>query len=155
MDRPDGVRAGGNGVVRPKWAGRRVLLAILAVAAFVLAAPPLLQMWMTRDLCPTEVTAHGFAGKGGRWEISRSDCGEGRIVHQLRIVPPKNWSVLVYESERGPLPVSWSQEGFVGKLELDRPLDGEANLVIDVPLDPKGRPKAPIVVRDGRRVAAP
>ncbi|MCE1235706.1 MAG: hypothetical protein LWW93_05045 [Hyphomicrobiales bacterium] len=134
---------------------RLILLAILGVAATVLAAPPLLQLWMTRDLCPTEVTAHGFAGKSGRWEIARSDCGAGRIVHQLRIVPPKSWSVLVYESERGPLPISWSQEGFVGKLELDRPLDGEANLVLDVPLDAKGRPKAPIVVRDGHRVAAP
>lgn len=134
--------------------GRIVLLAILAVAGIVLAAPPLLRAWLERDLCPSEVLSHGFTGKVGRWEVARSDCGGGRIVHQLRIVPPKGWSVPVYEAENGPMPISWTQEGFVGRLELDRPLTGEASAVIDVPLDPKGRPKAPIFVRDGRRVAA-
>ena len=131
-----------------------ILLAIIAVAAIVLATPPLMRLWMERDLCPSEVTKHGFSPKA-RWEISRADCGGGRIVHQLRIVPPKGYSVLVYESERGPLPLSWDQSGFVGRLELDRPLEGESGTVIEVALDPKGRPKAPVLVRDGRRVPMP
>ncbi len=133
---------------------RIVLVAILAVAAIVLAAPPLLRAWLESDLCPSEVTTHGFTGKVGRWEVARSDCGAGRIVHQLRIVPPKGWSVMVYEVENGPLPVSWTQVGFVGRLELDRPLVGETATVIEMPLDAKGRPKAPLLVRDGRRVTA-
>jgi len=132
-----------------------ILLAIIAVAAIILASPPLLRLWMERDLCPSEVTNHGFVGKGGRWEISRADCGGGRIVHQLRIVPPKGWSVLVYETEGGPLPVNWTQSGFVGRIELDRPLAGETVPAIEVPLDPKGRPKAPVTVRNGRRVETP
>ena len=131
-----------------------VLLAIIAVAGIVLAAPPLMRLWMERDLCPTVVTSHGFSPKG-RWEISRADCDAKRIVHQLRIVPPKGWSVVVYEAEGGPLPVSWDQAGFIGKLGLERPLEGETSAVVEVPLDAKGRPKAPIIVRDGRRVAAP
>ena len=131
-----------------------ILLAIIAVAAIVLTSPPLLRLWMERDLCPTEVTSHGFSPKA-RWEISRADCGAGRIVHQLRIVPPKGWSVLVYETEGGPLPVGWSQEGFVGRLELDRPLADAATPIVEVPLDPKGRPKAPVLVRDGRRLPTP
>jgi hypothetical protein len=139
--------------------GRRrqklVLLSLIAVAAITLAAPPLLRIWLEKDLCPTEVTSHGFAGKGGRWEISRADCGAGRIVHQLRIVPPKGWSVVVYEAEGGPMPVSWDQAGFVGKLGLDRPLEGETSGVVEVPLDGKGRPKAPVLVRDGRRTRVP
>lgn len=143
---------------RPLGSNRRsriVLLAIIAVAAIVLAAPPVLKLWMERDLCPSEVTAHGMTGKIGRWEISRADCGGGRIVHQLRIVPPKGYSLPVYEAEGGPVPVSWAQEGFVGRLGLERPLAGETSATIEVPLDVKGRPKAPIMVRDGRRVAAP
>ena len=138
--------------------GRRrqklVLLSIIAVAVITLAAPPLMRAWMERDLCPTEVTSHGLSSKG-RWEISRADCGAGRIVHQLRIVPPKGWSVVVYEAEGGPLPRSWDQSGFVGKLELERPLDGEATMVLDIPLDHKGRPKAPVLVKDGRRTSPP
>ena len=134
---------------------RIVLGLIIVVAAVVLAAPPLMKTWMERDLCPSEVTSHGFAGKGGRWEISRADCGGGRIVHQLRIVPPKGWSVPVYDAEGGPVPVSWEQTGFVGSLGLERPLAGEATATLEVSLDGKGRPKAPIVVRDGRRVATP
>jgi hypothetical protein len=111
-----------------------ILLAIIAVAAIVLAAPPVLKLWMERDLCPTEVTNHGFVSKGGRWEISRADCGAGRIVHQLRIVPPKSWSVLVYEVEGGPMPVGWSQEGFVGRIELDRPLGDAATPIVEGPV---------------------
>lgn len=154
MNAPD---ASGTSVATPapNRRSRIVLVLIIAVAVIVLAAPPLLRIWMERDLCPSEVTSHGFAGKGGRWEISRSDCGGGRIVHQLRIVPPKGWSVVVYEAEGGPLPVSWTQAGFVGTLGLVRPLAGEANASVEVALDGKGRPKAPVIVRDGRRVAAP
>ena len=131
-----------------------VLLAILAVAAIVLAAPPLLRWWMERDLCPSIVTSHGFSPKG-RWEISRADCDASRVVHQLRIVPPKSWSVVVYEAEGGPLPLSWDQSGFTGRLTLERPLEGEASAIVEVPLDTKGRPKAPVLVRDGRRIPAP
>lgn len=143
------------GNARSRRRQKLILLAIIAVAAITLAAPPLLKVWMERDLCPSDVTNHGFVGKGGRWEISRADCGAGRIVHQLRIVPPKGWSVLVYEAEGGPLPVSWDQAGFVGKLALERPLVGETTTTLDIPLDPKGRPKAPVLVKEGRRVSPP
>lgn len=128
-----------------------VVLGVLGVA--VLAGPPLIGAWMSRDLCPTVVTAEGSAG-GTHWDIARSDCGGGRIVHQLRIVPPKGWSTLVYETEGGSLPIGWTQSGFLGKLELDHPLVGEADVVLDVPLDPKGRPKSVIKVRAGRRLPA-
>lgn len=154
MNGREGEETRGAGVDRFGRRSRWVLVAIIAVAVVVLAAPPLMRLWMERDLCPSEVTKHGLSPKA-RWEISRADCGGGRIVHQLRIVPPKGYSVLVYESERGPLPLSWDQSGFVGKLELDRPLEGESGTVIEVALDPKGRPKAPILVRDGRRVPMP
>ena len=134
--------------------GRFALVGFGLLALAVLAGPPALRAWIERDLCPTVVTRSGDSD-GTRWEIARSDCGGGRVVHQLRIVPPKGWSTLVYETEGGSLPVSWSQSGFVGKLELDHPLEGEADLVLDVPLDLKGRPKAPIRVRAGHRLAAP
>lgn len=134
--------------------GRFALVGFGLLALAVAAGPPALRAWIERDRCPTVVTRSGDAD-GTRWEIARSDCGGGRIVHQLRIVPPKGWSTLVYETEGGSLPVSWSQAGFVGKLELDHPLEGEADLVLDVPLDVKGRPKAPIRVRAGHRLATP
>ncbi|NLH81693.1 MAG: hypothetical protein GX458_12715 [Phyllobacteriaceae bacterium] len=134
--------------------GRFALVGFGLLALAVLAGPPALRAWIERDLCPTVVTKSGDAD-GTHWEIARSDCGGRRIVHQLRIVPPKGWSTLVYETEGGSLPVSWSQAGFIGKLELDHPLEGEADLVLDVPLDAKGRPKAAIRVRAGRRLAVP
>lgn len=130
---------------------RIVLIGIGIGLAILVAAPPLAVRWAERDLCPFVVTATGDS-EGARWEVIRSDCGEGRIVHQLRIVPPKGYSNLVYETEGGSLPVSWSQSGFLGKLELDHPLEGEAGVVLDVPLDPKGRPKSVVRVRAGRRL---
>lgn len=130
---------------------RMMLVAILVAAVAVLAAPPLLQAWFETNACPTVVTRHGFVEKV-RWEISRSDCGDGRIVHQLRIIPPKGYSVLAYESEReGPLPVGWTQTGFTGQVVLDRSLAGETGTTVDVPLDAKGRPKEPVMVREGKR----
>ena len=48
-------------------------------------------------------------------------------------------------------PVGWTQSGFVGKLELDHPLVGESDVVLDVPLI-KGRPKTVLHVRAGKRV---
>ena len=149
-----GEAASGAGVRRIGWRQRAVLLAIIAIAVVILAAPPLLQLWMDRGRCPSEVTSHGFAPKA-RWEIARSDCGAGRIVHQLRIVPPKGGAVVVYEAEGGPRPLSWSQTGNVGRLALERPLDGASSPVIDLDHDKKGRPEAAILVRDGRRLAAP
>lgn len=137
-----------------KRRGRRVLVGILIVAVVVLVAPPIIEWWVERDACPTVVLQHGFVEKA-RWEISRSDCGGGRIVHQLRVIPPKGYSVLAYESEGGPLPVGWHQSGFVGTLTLDRPIDGETATVLEMPLDRKGRPAPPIVVHGGRRVAVP
>lgn len=134
--------------------GRRWLVALGLLAVVLLGGPPLLRAWMTRDLCPTVVTKSGDAD-GTHWEVARSDCGGGRIVHQLRIVPPKGWSTLVYETEGGSLPVGWTQSGFLGKLELDHPLVGESDVVLDVPLDPKGRPKSVLHVKAGRRVTTP
>jgi hypothetical protein len=133
--------------------GRLALIGFGLLVVMVAAAPSLIDLWASRDLCPSQPITSG-SSDGARWEISRADCGGGRIVHQLRIVPPKGWSTLVYETEGGSLPVSWSQSGFVGKLELDHPLEGEAAFVLDVPLDVKGRPKAPIRVRAGRRQPA-
>ncbi len=134
---------------------RMALIAILVAAVAVLAAPPLLQAWFETNACPTVVTQHGFVEKA-RWETSRSDCGAGRIVHQLRIIPPKGYSVLAYEIEgEGPLPTGWSQTGFTGTVSLDRPLAGEAGTAVEVPLDTKGRPKEPVMVREGRRVPIP
>lgn len=130
---------------------RLIVLGLLAAAAALIAGPALVRAWMERDLCPAVVTRSGDSD-GTRWEVARSDCGGGRIVHQLRIVPSKSWSTLVYETEGGALPVSWSQSGFLGKLELDHPLEGEADVVLDVPLDAKGRPKEVIRVRAGRRL---
>lgn len=140
--------------VRSNRASRIVLVLIIVVAFASLAVPPAVKMWLDRDACPTTVTTHGFAEKV-RWEISRADCGGGRIVHQLRVIPPKGYSVLVYESDGGPLPTGWSQTGFVGTVTLDRAIDGESTTALQVGLDPKGRPVAPILVRDGKRRAAP
>jgi len=134
--------------------GRRLLLILGLFALVALAGPWLVRAWIARDLCPTVVTKSGDAD-GTRWEIARSDCGDGRIVHQLRIVPPKGYSTLVYETEGGSLPLGWTQSGFVGKLELDHPLVGESDVVLDVPLDPKGRPKTVLHVRAGKRVSTP
>lgn len=132
--------------------GRVILVGIGLVALMALAGPPAIRAWMSRDLCPTVVMRSGTS-EGTLWEVARSDCGGGRIVHQLRIVPSKGWSTLVYETEGGALPVSWSQTGFLGKLELDHPLEGEASLVLDVPLDAKGRPKEVVRVRAGKRIS--
>ncbi len=139
---------------RRRRRGRIALIGFGLLALIVAASPSLIDLWVSRDRCPAVVTASGEAD-GTHWEISRADCGEGRIVHQLRIVPPKGWSNLVYETEGGALPVAWSQTGFLGKLELDHPLEGEADLVLDVPLDAKGRPKTVIRVRAGRRLPPP
>lgn len=136
---------------RRRRRGRIALIAFAVLALLVAASPSLIDLWVSRDRCPAIVTASGESD-GTRWEVSRADCGAGRIVHQLRIVPPKGWSTLVYETEGGSLPVGWSQAGFVGKLELDHPLQGEADVVIDVPLDAKGRPKTVIRIRAGRRL---
>lgn len=130
---------------------RIVLIGVGLGLVLVAAAPSLVEMWASRDVCPYVVTTSGET-QGVRWEVVRSDCGAGRIVHQMRIVPPKGYSNLVYETEGGSLPVSWSQAGFLGKLELDHPLEGEADIVLDVPLDAKGRPKSVIRVRAGRRL---
>ncbi|WP_333824185.1 hypothetical protein [Pinisolibacter sp.] len=154
MNGRTGEIASGEGGVRIGWRQRAVLLAILGVAAFVLAAPPILSLWLDRDGCPSEVTSHGFTGKG-RWEIARADCGAGRILHRLAIVPPKGGTALIYEAEGGPQPLSWTQTGSTGRLELSRPLAGETAAMIELPLNKKGLPEAPIFVRDGRRVAAP
>lgn len=133
----------------------RLIVISLVVMGLVLAITPfVIRAWITRDLCPTVVTRSGDV-EGTRWEVARSDCGEGRIVHQLRIVPSKGYSTLVYETEGGSLPVGWSQAGFLGKLELDHPLVGESDVVLDVPLDPKGRPKAVLRVRAGKRLPTP
>ena len=131
--------------------GRIGLIAIGIGFVAALAVPPLVRGWLARDLCPTVIETSG-GQSGHRWEIARSTCEAGRVVHQLRVIPEKGVSTLVYEVEGGPLPIGWSQSGFVGKLELATPFAGEANLVVDVPLDPKGRPKAPIRARDGRRL---
>jgi hypothetical protein len=154
MNGPAGDVANGAGIRRIGWRQRAVLLAILAVALIVLAAPPILSLFLERDLCPSEVTSHGFTGKG-RWEIARADCGAGRILDRLAIVPPKGGMALIYEAEGGPRPLSWTQTGSVGRLELSHPLAGEAAPVIEMPLNKKGLPEAPIFVRDGRRVTAP
>jgi hypothetical protein len=153
MTEPASRDANDAGVRRIGWRQGAALLAIVGVAVIILAAPPLLSLWMERDQCPSEVTSHGFTGKG-RWEIARSDCGDGRIRDQLRIVPPKGGMVLVYEAEGGPAPLSWTQTGTTGRLELARPLAGETVPTIDLPLDKKGYPAAPILVRDGRRTPA-
>jgi hypothetical protein len=136
---------------RSRRRGRLILIGIGILALLGIFGPMAVRAWIARDLCPTVVTRSGMSD-GARWEVARSDCGDGRIVHQLRIVPNKGWSTLVYETTGGALPVSWSQEGFLGKLELDHPLEGEASLVLDVPLDIKGRPKEIIRVKAGRRL---
>lgn len=134
--------------------GRILLVGLGLLGLLLLVGPSLYRLWIIRDLCPSVVTGSGDVD-GTHWEVARSDCGGGRIVHQLRIIPPKGWSTLVYETEGGSLPVGWSQSGFVGKLELDHPLVGESDLVLDVPLDAKGRPKSVLHVRAGRRVTTP
>lgn len=154
MNGPTGDVANGGSVRRIGWRQRAALLAVLAVAAVVLAAPPILSLWLDRDSCRSEVTSHGFTGKG-RWEIARADCGAGRILDRLAIVPPKGGMALIYEAEGGPRPLSWTQTGSVGRLELSHPLAGESASVIELPLGKKGLPEAPIFVRDGRRVSAP
>ncbi len=134
--------------------GRFVLVAIGLAALAALVGLPLLRDHLARDLCPATVTARGTSD-GAAWDIARSDCGGGRVVWQLRIVPSKGVSTLVYEAEGGPEPHGWTQVGFVGTLQLASPLDGESLAAYAVPLDVKGRPLAAIRARDGRRLPTP
>ena len=135
---------------RRRRQGRLVLLAVGLVATVAVVAPEWLRSFWSRDLCPTTVTDSGEAA-GVRWEVARSDCSAERTVWQLRIVPPKGVSTLVYEAEGGPLPRGWRQNGFQGTVVLAAPLvDGESELGLT--LDVKSRPAKPIRVKDGRRI---
>lgn len=135
---------------RRRRRGRVVLVAIGIAAVAAIAAPSLIRGWMMRDLCPTEVTARGEVD-GAAWDVARSTCEAGRIVWQLRIVPAKGVSTLVYEAEGGPAPASWSQSGFRGEVRLAAPL-GDGTTVLPVKLDVRGRPLKPVRVRQGSRV---
>lgn len=134
---------------RHRRRGRIVLLAAAAGALILTLGPSLLADRLARGLCPNRVVAHGSA-EGTRWETSRADCGAGRIVLQLRIIPPKGVSTLVYSAEGGPAPIAWTQSGRSGTVTLAEPVDGGD--VLTVELDPKGRPIAPIEVSQGRRI---
>jgi len=140
-----------NETERTTRRGRRVLIAIAVAAIALVGGLQLLRNHLLADLCPTTVTARGETD-GVSWDVARSDCAGGRTVWQLRIVPQKGVSTLVYEAEGGPLPLGWNQTGFTGTLALAAPLDGETSAVLPVPLDVKGRPIAPLRVRDGRRL---
>lgn len=128
--------------------GRAVLFGFVAAAVLLTVGPPLLRGRLARDLCPSEITGRG-SSDGVVWETSRADCGAGRLVLQLRIVPPKGVSTLVYSTEDGPAPIGWTQTGLVGTLHLAAPLDGRDEIA--VPLDPKGRPLEPIDLSQQRK----
>lgn len=135
---------------RRRRQGRIVLVLVGIAATVAVVAPEWLRSFWARDFCPTEVTQSGEAS-GIRWEVARSECAADRVVWQLRIVPPKGVSTLVYEAEGGPLPRAWRQEGFNGTVVLAAPLvTGESEL--DLKLDVKSRPAKPIRVKEGRRV---
>lgn len=130
--------------------GRIVLLVIGLAALAAVFAPEMLRSRWARDLCPTEITDRGEVA-GVVWEVARSTCAADRVVWQLRIVPPKGVSTLVYEAETGPAPSRWQQAGFAGRVILAAPLaTGENELAVD--LDLKGRPLSPIRVKAGRRI---
>jgi hypothetical protein len=129
--------------------GRRVLIAAAVAGLALTVGAEWLGRRLARDFCPNEVVAHGTGG-GTRWETSRADCGAGRIVLQLRVIPPKGVSTLVYSAEGGPAPIAWNQSGRSGTLTLAEPIDGSDVLPVD--LDPKGRPIAAIEVSHGRRI---
>ncbi len=130
--------------------GHIVLVAIGLAMVTAMAVPGLMRRWMTRDVCPSELTARGEAN-GVSWEVTRATCDAGRIVWQLRIVPAKGVSTPAYEAEGGPAPASWHQTGFAGEIRLAEPLaSGETTL--PMPLDLKGRPLKPIRVAAGRRI---
>lgn len=134
--------------------GRRILIGIAVVAVALVAGLQVLRMQLLAGLCPATVTSRGTSD-GVTWDVARSDCDGGRTVWQLRIVPQKGVSTLVYEAEGGPLPLGWTQAGFTGTLQLASPIDGDDRAVYAVPLDVKGRPVAPLRVRDGHRLAKP
>jgi hypothetical protein len=133
--------------------GRRTLIAIAIATVALVGGVQWLRTRLLADLCPATVTAQG-ASDGVGWDVARSDCEGGRTVWQLRIVPQKGVSTLVYEAEGGPLPLGWTQTGFAGTLALASPLDGDTLATYAVPLDVKGRPLAPLRARDGHRLPA-
>ena len=140
----------GSAEIAKRRRGRVVLVAIVVVAAAAVAVPTGLKRWYARDFCPTEVTATG-SSDGTAWDVARSTCDGGRIVWQLRIVPAKGVSTLVYEAEGGPVPLGWSQAGLSGEVRLAQPLaSGETTLAVKI--DVKGRPSKPIHVKQGTRV---
>jgi hypothetical protein len=128
----------------------RIVLAVVGIAATIaVLAPEWLRSLWSRDICPTEVTERGETA-GVTWDIARSDCAD-RTVWQMRIVPQKGVSTLVYEAEGGPLPRRWRQTGFQGTVVLAAPLvSGESE--IGLKLDLKGRPEKPIRVKSGQRI---
>ncbi len=130
--------------------GRLVLMVVGVAAVVAIAVPTAITSWYSRDFCPTEVTARGTSD-GAAWDVARSTCDGGRIVWQLRVVPAKWVSTLVYEAEGGPAPAGWSQSGFDGEVRLVEPLStGETTLAVRI--DVKGRPLKPIRVRQGTRL---
>ncbi|TBW38475.1 hypothetical protein EYW49_09410 [Siculibacillus lacustris] len=141
--------ANDEGSARRRRRGRWWLAAFVVAAAALTIAPSLIRDRLARDLCPATVTTRGVSD-GAAWEVARSDCGAGRVVWQLRIVPSKGVSTLVYEAEGGPAPTAWTQSGLTGRIDLAAPFDG--NATISVPLDLKGRPTTPIRVVEGRRI---
>lgn len=136
---------------RRRRRGRRVLIAIAVAGLALVGGLQLLRNHLLADLCPTTVTARG-ENDGVSWDVARSDCDGGRTVWQLRIVPQKGVSTLVYEAEGGPLPLGWRQTGFTGTLTLTAPLDADTAATYPVPLDVKGRPIAALRARDGHRL---
>lgn len=129
---------------------RAIILGVVAVALVAMAAPSLMRRVMERDLCPNTETGRGEEG-GVSWSVIRADCGGGRLVWQLRIVPAKGVSTVAYEAEGGPAPAGWRQKGFDGEVLLAEPLaSGETRLPLTIDL--KGRPVKPIRVAAGRRV---
>lgn len=142
----DGIDEG----TRRRRRGRILLLVIGVAALAAMASPVAVRWWLTRDLCPTDVTSRGES-EGVGWDVARSTCPEGRIVWQLRVVPSKGVSTLAYEAVGGPAPAGWRQTGFSGVVTLTAPLEtGETTFPLA--LDVKGRPLKPVHVVSGRRI---
>ena len=142
-------------VDRSRRLRNRLVVSAFGAAALVFLVGPFVVRWYgTRDICrDVVVTAKDRdRASGTDWEVSKSDCGPPvGIVWQLRIIPTKGISSLAYEArDGGQEPVGYEQKGFAGTIRLAGPV-GDATTV-NIELDPRGRPVAPVKFVAGKRV---
>lgn len=126
-----------------------LLLLAGAVIAFVApvcagASPEL------RDDCPIEIDDHGWSGDV-RWVVGIATCPDLRTTFSMWIILPDGEGGVVYEADDGPIPLRWSRSGSVGRVHLTHPPAGETDPWVDVALDARGLPIAPVLLRDRRR----